>query len=241
MKKLFAFALSVLCVLSTSRAAWTVADEYEVGVLSIVTGHYPGYTVPIICDWTNIVNVPTILDGTNGAPGPTGATGATGSTGAQGPKGDTGSIGSIGATGSQGIAGGVTNADWSETNSSSISFIKNKPIKTFTAGTSRTLNSSFQISTTNDVMVSYAIDIGVSISLLAGQSGTVFLESSPNNSTWTTMFSGNNQNAGVLGLSQTNTVTLVGMIPTGYWVRLRTTNTLGTPTFTFRFGNETLF
>ena len=56
--------------------------------------------------------------GATGPQGPTGATGATGPQGPQGPKGDTG------ATGPQGPS---VQSDWTQTNTSALDYIKNKP------------------------------------------------------------------------------------------------------------------
>lgn len=137
-------------------------------------------------------------------------------------------------------------SDFAQTNPSSLDYVKNRPGRTFTAGTSRTLNSSFQISTTNDVLVNYSIDVVSTASIAGGgQDGGIILETSPNNSTWTTIDNAHNQNsvslAIILNAIQNVTVHVSGMIPSGYWVRIRTVQTTGAPTFSFRMGNETLF
>lgn len=73
---------------------------------------------------------PTGNTGATGPTGPTGSTGATGptgekgSTGDQGPTGPTGSTGGVGPTGPTGPS---VQSDWSVTNSSDLSYIKNKP------------------------------------------------------------------------------------------------------------------
>jgi len=43
-----------------------------------------------------------------------------------------------------------------------------------------------------------------------------------------------------LTLNQTGTANVGGMIPANKYVRVRTANTTGTPTFTFRSGQEVL-
>lgn len=112
---------------------------------------------------------------------------------------------------------------------------------------SRSLNSIFQISTTQDSFVNYSIDIATAISLLAGQAGTVFLEISLSS----TFASGIQEVARFinsctgtltvgLALNQIVTGNLGGYIPSGYYVRLRTQNNTGTPTFTYRSGQEVL-
>lgn len=112
---------------------------------------------------------------------------------------------------------------------------------------SRTLNSAFQISTTRDSIVSYAVDIASTISLTSGQNGTVVLEYADNSGISTNVVTVNscaNGNTGSLtiglNLTQTATATLSGMIPAGKFARIRTVNTTGTPTFTYRTGQEVL-
>ncbi len=113
---------------------------------------------------------------------------------------------------------------------------------------SRSLNTIFQISATRDSQVVYSTDISCTSSLLGGQSGTVFLEISPSS----TFSSGiqelsefTNSNAVALAIAitvvQINTAVLVGqLIPAGYYVRLRTANNTGSPTFTFKSGQEVI-
>lgn len=130
--------------------------------------------------------------------------------------------------------------------------VNNKGI--VTAGTnrsysaaSRTLNSAYQISTTRDCFVSYGVDVSATISLLAGQTGTVVLEYADNSGMTTnvvTVQTSVNGNTGTLtvglNLTQTTTQSVTGIIPAGKYVRLRTVNTTGTPTFTYRTGQEVL-
>lgn len=108
----------------------------------------------------------------------------------------------------------------------------------------RSLNSAFVPSSTRNVLASYSVDIAATLSLSGGQSGTVFLEISANGTTgWTTIAQFTNANAGSLtiglNVTQTNTAMLAGTIPAGYSARLRTANNTGTPTFTYRCGQET--
>jgi phage-related tail fiber protein len=119
-----------------------------------------------------------------------------------------------------------------------------------TAGTARSssavsvsLNSSSQISTTRDAMVSYSIDISATLSISGGQTGNVFLEISPDNSNWTEISRFTNGNTGTLtiglNITQTNTGAVSGYVPAGYYRRLRTSAT-GSPTITYRSGQEVL-
>lgn len=115
------------------------------------------------------------------------------------------------------------------------------------ASSTRTLNSAFQISTTRDALATYSVQIATTISLTTGETGTVFLEISPT-STFATgvqelgRFVNGNSGTLTLGLNLTQTMAepLMGYVPSGYWVRLRTANTVGTPTFTYQSGQETI-
>lgn len=111
----------------------------------------------------------------------------------------------------------------------------------------RTLNSAFQISSTRDALVSYAVDISATLTLTGGATGTVILEIATDSGFTTgvqTVNSSANGNTGALtiglSLTQVATATVTGVIPAGSYVRLRTANTSGTPSFTFRTSQETL-
>lgn len=108
----------------------------------------------------------------------------------------------------------------------------------------RSLNSVFIPSATRNTLVNYSVDISATLSLAAGQTGTVFLEISADGSTgWTEISRFSNGNTGTLtiglNITQTATGTLTGTVPAGYSVRLRTASS-GTPTYTYRSGQETL-
>lgn len=112
---------------------------------------------------------------------------------------------------------------------------------------SRSLNTSYQISTTRNCLVSYSVDVSCSITLTTGQTGTVFLEYADNSAFTTNVVEVGrsvNGNGGLLtiglNLIQDITSVLSGFIPSGKYVRLRTANTVGTPTFTYRSGQEVL-
>lgn len=112
---------------------------------------------------------------------------------------------------------------------------------------SRSLNSGFQISTLRDCMVHYSVDIAATMSLIAGQTGTIFLEIASNSGFSTNLqelgrFVNGNSGTLTIGLNLTQTVSgnLSGFVPAGYYCRIRTDNTSGTPTFTYRSGQEVL-
>lgn len=119
-----------------------------------------------------------------------------------------------------------------------------------TAGTNRSftnparsLNTAFQISAARDVYVSYATDIACSATVLVGQNGTVVLEYADNVGMSTNVVTVQQSTAsasGVLNMATVATATLTGVIPAGKYVRLRTVNNVGSPTFTYRTAQEVL-
>lgn len=123
-----------------------------------------------------------------------------------------------------------------------------------TAGTTRSfayqtraLNTCFQISSTRDVLATYAVDISTTLSLAGGTVGTVYLRIYTNSgcSTGTQEISRFvNGNTGTLtiglNISQNVTATLTGIIPAGSYVQLVTENNTGSPSFTARPGAEVL-
>ena len=169
----------------------------------------------------------TGAQGVAGPQGPIGLTGAQGTQGLQGPKGDTGAQGAqgpIGLTGATGPAG--------------VSAPTPAP-----ASPTRALNTAFQVSVSRPVLVSYSVDISVVSLLLTGTQGTITLQyadtaamASP-----VTVSVATNSTGGVLNVANIGTASLVGFVPAGKFVRLTTTNVSGTPTFTFRNGQETIF
>lgn len=112
---------------------------------------------------------------------------------------------------------------------------------------SRTLNSGFQISTTRNCFVSYSVDVTTSATLISGQTGTVFLEIASDSGFTTNLqevgrfVNGNAVSLAIaITVNQSVTGTLSGFVPVAYYCRLRTANTLGSPSFTYRSGQEVL-
>lgn len=111
----------------------------------------------------------------------------------------------------------------------------------------RALNTPFTLSATRWNNVYYSVDISATVSLSGSQVGRVILQICPN-STFSSgvqdLSSYGNGNTGslVVGLvlTQLSTACLSGEVPPGYWVRLRTESSSGTPTFTYRVGQEVL-
>lgn len=111
----------------------------------------------------------------------------------------------------------------------------------------RALNTAFRPSVTRNTIVNYSVDITTSVSLSGGAVGTVFLEYADDSAFTTNVvemcrFVNGNTGTLVIGLTLDQTVTapLGGYVPAGKYVRLRTANITGTPTFTYRSGQEVL-
>lgn len=105
---------------------------------------------------------------------------------------------------------------------------------------SRTLNSSYQVSEQRSGIVVYNVLVTNTATLILGNTGQVILETSPNNSTWTTISTGQSGVGSGLVFSGNGTQTIFGFVPRGYWVRLRTNNVTGTPTYGSPAGMEIL-
>lgn len=117
---------------------------------------------------------------------------------------------------------------------------------TFTNPT-RTLNSAFQISTTQTATVTYSVDILCSATLAGGQTGTMYLEYADDSGFTTNVVevsrfvNGNTVSLALaITVGQTVTARVSGMIPLGKYVRLRSQSNTGAPTFTFRSAQEVL-
>lgn len=110
----------------------------------------------------------------------------------------------------------------------------------------RTLNTSYQISTTRNARVSYSVTHTVSLTLVLGSgSTTAFLEISPNNSTWTEINRAGYSKTLAVAVSAGDATTnnLVGEVPAGWWCRIRTAGTGGgltssVPNITYNSGQE---
>lgn len=130
--------------------------------------------------------------------------------------------------------------------SGSYGDLSNKPTRSQSIS-SRTLNSAFQLSNTRDAFVNYSVDIACTLTLTSGQTGTVFLEIASDSAFTTNLqevgrtINGNTGSLTLgLNITQNATCTVGGYVPAGYYVRLRTANTSGTPTFAYRGGQEVL-
>lgn len=208
--------------------SWQMLDKSVVGLGSVEN--------TALSTWAGSVNVTTLGTITSGtwnaatidiAKGGTGQTTASAALNALLPS-QTGNAGKV-------LLTDGSNATWTAT--STPARIQSSP--------TRSLDSCFQIAPTRDVLANYSVEIASSLSLSGGQDGTVFMEIY-NDSGCTTgtqeVSRIRNGNTGTLtvGLNtvQTSTGNLTGYVPAGKYVKLRTSATTGTPTFTYRSGQE---
>jgi len=112
----------------------------------------------------------------------------------------------------------------------------------------RALNTVYQISTTKNCNVYYSVDISESISLAGGTAATIFLEIATNSAFTTGLqviskptLSFTSPLSVTLNLVLISTAQLSGCVPAGYYARLRTVTTTGTPIFTFQASQEVLW
>lgn len=110
--------------------------------------------------------------------------------------------------------------------------------------------NGFQVSSTRDSLVSYSVSVSsvVQIGVATNVAGYCVLEVAATNSTTAADWKekgrvGTGQNIALaLALSSTQVATapLISMVPAGYYSRLRTVNSNGTPTYTYISGTEVL-
>jgi hypothetical protein len=138
-------------------------------------------------------------------------------------------------------------ADWAQLNAAAVDFVKNKPGARAQADAVRSLNTVFQISATRDCLASYSVQITVTASITGSQNGDVLLEiasdSGFTSNVQTLAIAGNGQSytlAVALQGVQPITANVSGLIPAGYYARLRTVSNTGAPAFAYRAGQEIL-
>lgn len=139
----------------------------------------------------------------------------------------------------------VTAQGYSAT-SADIFFAFNASLYTLSqAAATRSIGATgFQISTTQNAEVRYTVQIVTTATIGSGGTGYVALQMSPDNVNWTEI--GRITNGQVITLAialnsvQTITGQLSGFIPAGYYVRLLSVNTTGTPTYSYVSGQEVL-
>lgn len=107
------------------------------------------------------------------------------------------------------------------------------------------LNTCFQLSTTRDTQVSYAVDVTTTLTLIGGARGSVYLRSYTDaacSAGQQALVSGSSGLPAALtvavGLQNLGSVSLLATVPAGAWVRIETVNDVATPTFAARQGQE---
>lgn len=106
--------------------------------------------------------------------------------------------------------------------------------------------NGFQIDSARDAQVTYSVTVTGSSTLSGGASGYVALEVCPTNSAtaanWVEISrgGGGQTNGLIVGLALTtvNTQSVTGMVPGGYYARLRSVNSAGTPTYVINSSQE---
>lgn len=215
----------------------TLATVATSGAYADLTGKPTIPAAQVNSDWNSvsgvsqILNKPTLTNGTV-----TSVTAGTGLSG--GVITTTGTI-SLPNTGTAGTYSGVTtDAQGRVTAGTNRS----------QASATRSLNTAFQVSATQDSWVSYSVQITVTASIGGGQNGDVILEIATNSG-----FTTGVQTLSITGTGQTYTLAIAlqgvqpqtgvvsGFVPAGYYARLRTVNNAGTPAFSYRAGQEALF
>lgn len=108
--------------------------------------------------------------------------------------------------------------------------------------------NGFQLSSTRESEVRYSCTIVTAATLASGAVGTIVLEIAATNSSTASDWKeiGRMTNGQVfslavaIGCTQTTASELSARVPAGYYIRLRTISTTGTPTFTLNGGQEVL-
>lgn len=123
----------------------------------------------------------------------------------------------------------------------------NTPLPTIIASGGRNFNQAYQISSTRPSQISISAQISCNLSLTGGQAGTIQMQISADGSTnWLTIGTITASSTGTLTIGL-NTTQISGSqlvyneLPTGYYWRATTTNTTGTPTFTFNGGYQVVY
>lgn len=117
-------------------------------------------------------------------------------------------------------------------------------VKTFNYP-SRSIGTCYQISSTQDASFSYKVDVSTALSLTSGAAGTATVTTYSNSACTTgaqVVSDGTAAQTGSLvvglGVNQTVSVGLNGIVPAGKWVKITTANTTGSPTFALRAAQQ---
>lgn len=119
------------------------------------------------------------------------------------------------------------------------------PVPTAIGSGGRNFNQAYQVSSTRPTAISVSPSVAINIGVLGSVTGQAILEISANGTSgWVYIGEVANQSS-TIGLSTTNRSGLYAELPTGYYWRLRTANTItglnSNPTYTFSGGSEWVF
>lgn len=173
----------------------------------------------------------------------------------QGAKGDTGATGAPGSNASITLTTTGTSGSATYNSGTGVLNVPNytytPPTRSFNNTPGRSLVTStsgggFQVDAARDSIVTYSVTITSASTLTGGAAGYVVLEIASTNSAtagdWREISrSANGQaNALIVGLalSQVGGGPVNGVVPAGWYARIRTVNTTGTPTYTYNSGQE---
>lgn len=106
--------------------------------------------------------------------------------------------------------------------------------------------NGFQLSSTQDTSVFYTVNVNTTATIAGNADGYVALEIAPTNSTlasdWKEIARARNGQSISLAITlqsvQNISSEVMGIVPTGYYARLRSVNVSGTPVYTFVSGQE---
>lgn len=105
--------------------------------------------------------------------------------------------------------------------------------------TTRAFTTGFQPNAQRDCIVGYSVIITTSSTLVAGMTGQILLQVSPDSTTWTTIMSAQSGlAAGLVNPGTTGSVTVFGLIKARQWCRIITNNIAGSPTYSTPTGTE---
>lgn len=132
------------------------------------------------------------------------------------------------------------------TNGFSASWVDIFPVPTVISSGARNFNQAYQISYTRPAKISVSTTVTCALSLAGGQAGNIQLQISANGTSgWITVGQITGSNTGTLTIGLNTSQASGGQmdvdLPVGYYWRIITNNTTGTPAYTFDGGYEIIY
>lgn len=236
---------STLSGVPTTVAGFGISDGVSTG------GSYANPTWITSLAFSKITGTPTTLAGygiTNAATSAQGAKADTACQSGNGALSVTATVMSIVAS-SASVPGTMSAADYAK-----LAAYPAYAARSFANTPSRTIQTvaaqanGWQLSSSRDSHVSYSVSIGVTSTIGVAQGGYVVMEIAATNSStagdWTEICRVTMSQAITLALVLQSVVAnggaVIGIVPSGYYVRMRSANTSGSPTFQYLSGQEVL-